>query len=235
MSVRLRNDLTSLFVERNVGIVIEQRGNVLLLDDIHMRLVEAEVVVLLEERDSLVMRVVRDHDAEWNKEGSLLGAAEFFADALFTRLDVLAVVLEVAVVLQEKCNGQLELDAREAKSLAETACNKNDTDIFELVHANGLVVVEVLFTRLEVHSVRNLWRQLAEGIDTFGRVLQELSRTLNVALDTVRRRLVKLDNLLSQLLGRSTAAFQRFDEIVLVARFSDGHRLTHDTTRGTHS
>lgn len=71
MPVRLGYDLEGLFVPSNSRIVVDQRWNIFLLDDINVSFLQTEVIISLKQCHRSIMRIIRNHYAKWDVETGL--------------------------------------------------------------------------------------------------------------------------------------------------------------------
>lgn len=101
VTMRLSHDRVLSLIKHKVAVVVHQGWHILLLDNIDVGRVQAKVVICLEKLDSLVMRVIGDHDTERDVERRQFLGGKIFTNAIFTRLDVPRIVFEIAVVVEE--------------------------------------------------------------------------------------------------------------------------------------
>eukprot|EP00128_Syssomonas_multiformis_P013571 Colp12_sorted_trinity150504_noHs@25432 len=171
--------------ERDVGRVREKCGHLALLEDGHLLLLQAEVVLRLQQLDGLGDGVVRDHD----RQGQLHGGV-----AVLGVQNLGAVKFQVRSV-GHGLTGQGDLHAAVAEALAQTTSNQNKTAGAQVRDA-GLFVSDVFFgDRLQLHSMRNFGSPALEGILSLLGTGQELSGVLHISHKSAIIRFIELFDL----------------------------------------
>ena len=160
--------------EREVRVVVGQARHLLLLNEGHLLLLSAEVVVALEEVEGLGVGVVGGHDGEGDAD--VLGAAvrgHLARGPLLQREDGLNVELEVARVRGPLAR-ELDLDAGVPEALAETSRDEDERGGSDLPHALALELDVLLGRVLDHDAVGHRGGPPVEGVDAFLGILEEL-------------------------------------------------------------
>jgi len=169
-------------LEREARVAVGERGDLLLLEQRHLRGLEAEVVVGFEQPLDARRRVVGDHDREWQPTPP----AALGLGVPLHREDVIDVDLQHGGACGD-LGGQSELDAAEAEPLAQPARRHGEGHVRRLGQAALLVPRKLVRARRQVEAVvRHRRAPALQRVLTSHRLAQQVARRLDVRRQTTR-------------------------------------------------
>ncbi len=166
--------------ERQFAVIVSDRRNEFLFQNVNLLFFEAEIVVLFQRHDSFRVCVFRSHDHEWNWFWSF--------HARFHRFEVRSVVLQISRCFSD-FNRNVEFDSRIAQTLAQTTSNKNECSFIEMVFADVFVVIVSRVEISQINFVRLMRNKTFEWVISLFCFSEQFLRVGNVRANSawVRR------------------------------------------------
>lgn len=91
----------------DASIIVEKSRHVLLLDEINVGLLKAEIAVFFEDLNGTIMSIIRDHNAKRNHRLSTLETLY----SLSASVDILSIILDISIVFLHSADRETDLNA----------------------------------------------------------------------------------------------------------------------------